>query len=159
MYFILHWLPEWFTLWAIYIACIIGVGLYSFSKIISWIPGFGQYKLPAEILGVVLLSIGMYFSGGHHVEQIWKEKVKRVEEDLAKVEAKSQEVIVQVETKIVERIKVVKEKVEVIKKEIEIQKEVINADCKINDTAIELYNKAVADPEVNEQPTTKGEEK
>ena len=63
MYFILHWLPEWFTLWAIYIACIIGVGLYSFSKIISWIPGFGQYKLPAEILGVVLFSIGMYFSG------------------------------------------------------------------------------------------------
>jgi hypothetical protein len=51
-----------------------------------------------------------------------------------------------IETKVVERVKVVEKKVEVVKKEIEIQKEVINAECKINDIAIELYNKAVSDP-------------
>jgi hypothetical protein len=157
MYFILHWLPDWFTLWAIYIACALGVGLYVFSKLISWIPGFNQYKLLAEILGIVLLSVGMYFSGGHHVEQIWKDKVKEVEGKLAIAEEKSQQVIIKVETQVVERIKVVKQRVEVIKKEIEIQKEIVNAECKVNDTAVELYNKAISDPAGEEDLAEKGE--
>ena len=51
-----------------------------------------------------------------------------------------------IETKIVQRVKIIEKKVDVVRKEIEIQKEIINAECKINDVAIELYNKAISDP-------------
>ena len=106
----------------------------------------GQYKLPAELVGVVLLVVGAYLFGGYGVQKAWLERVAELEAKVKAAESKSQEVNTVIQTKIVERVKVVEKKVEVVKKEIEVQKDVINAECKINDVAIELYNKAVSDP-------------
>jgi len=123
-----------------------GVVLYVASKLVTWIPMMGQYKLPAEIIGVVLLVIGAYFYGGHGIQQAWLDRVAELEAKVKAAESKSQVVNTVIQTKIVERVKIVEKKVEVVKKEIEIQREVINAECKINDVAIELYNKAISDP-------------
>ena len=123
-----------------------GVVLYIASKLVTWIPMMGQYKLPAEIVGVVLLVIGAYFYGGHGVQKAWLERVAELEAKVKAAESKSQIVNTVIQTKIVERVKIVEKQVQVVKKEIEIQREVINAECKINDVAIELYNKAISDP-------------
>jgi len=123
-----------------------GIVLYIASKLVNWIPMMGQYKLPAELVGVVLLVVGAYFYGGHGVQSAWQARVAELEAKVKIAEEKSQQVNTVIETKIVERVKVVEKKVEVVKKEIEVQKEVINAECKISDVAIELYNKAVSDP-------------
>ena len=106
----------------------------------------GQYKLPAEIVGVVLVVVGAYFYGGYGVQKAWLERVAELEAKVKIAEEKSQVVNTVIQTKIVERVKIVEKQVEVVKKEIEIQREVINAECKINDVAIELYNKAISDP-------------
>jgi hypothetical protein len=106
----------------------------------------GQYRLPAEIVGVVLLVVGAFFYGGHGVQKAWLERVAELEAKVKAAESKSQVVNTVIQTKIVERVKIVEKQVEVVKKEIEIQREVINAECKINDVAIELYNKAISDP-------------
>ena len=123
-----------------------GIVLYIASKLVTWIPMMGQYRLPAEIVGVVLLVIGAYFYGGHGVQKAWLERVAELEAKVQAAESKSQQVNTVIETKIVERVRIVEKKVEVVRKEIEIQREVINAECKINDVAIELYNKAISDP-------------
>ena len=124
----------------------VGSVFYVASKLVRWIPMMGQYKLPAELFGVVLLVIGAYFYGGHGVQSAWLARVVELEDKVKAAESKSQEVNTVIETKIVERVKIVEKKVEVVRKEIEIQREVINAECKINDGAIELYNKAISDP-------------
>jgi hypothetical protein len=129
-----------------YVMLSAGIVLYIASKLVTWIPMIGQYRLPAEIVGVVLLVIGAYFYGGHGVQKAWLERVAELEAKVQAAESKSQQVNTVIETKIVERVKIVEKKVEVVRKEIEIQKEVINAECKINDVAIELYNKAISDP-------------
>jgi hypothetical protein len=123
-----------------------GSVFYVASKLVKWIPMIGQYKLPAEIVGVVLLVVGAYFYGGHGVQSAWLDRVAELQDRVKAAESKSQEVNTVIETKIVERVKVVEKKVEVVRKEIEIQREVINAECKINDVAIDLYNKAISDP-------------
>ena len=123
-----------------------GIVLYIASKLVTWIPMMGQYKLPAEIVGVVLLVVGAYFYGGYGVQKAWLERVAELEAKVKIAEEKSQVVNTVIQTKIVERVKIVEKQVEVVKKEIEIQREVINAECKINDVAIELYNKAISDP-------------
>jgi hypothetical protein len=123
-----------------------GIVLYIASKLVTWIPMMGQYKLPAEIVGVVLLVVGAFFYGGHGVQKAWLDRVAELEAKVKAAESKAQVVNTVIQTKIVERVKIVEKKVEVVKKEIEIQREVINAECKINDVAIELYNKAVSDP-------------
>jgi len=139
-------IPDSIFVWIYYLLTILGVSLYIASKLVKWIPMMGQYKLPAELVGVLLLVVGSYLFGGYGVQKAWLERVAELEAKVKAAESKSQEVNTVIQTKIVERVKVVEKKVEVVKKEIEVQKEVINAECKINDVAIELYNKAVSDP-------------
>jgi hypothetical protein len=138
--------PESIFILIYYVMLSAGIVLYIASKLVTWIPMMGQYRLPAEIVGVVLLVIGAYFYGGHGVQKAWLERVAELEAKVQAAESKSQQVNTVIETKIVERVRIVEKKVEVVRKEIEIQREVINAECKINDVAIELYNKAISDP-------------
>lgn len=142
----LNLIPDSILIWLYYLLLTAGVGLYIASKLIRWIPLMGQYKLPAEIIGVIVLAVSCYLLGGYGVEKAWRDRVAEMEAKVKQAEEKSQQVNTVIQTKVVERVKIVEKKVEVVKKEIEIQKEVINAECKINDIAIDLYNKAVADP-------------
>jgi len=147
---VLSLVPDSIFILIYYIMLTAGIVLYIASKLVKWIPMMGQYKFPSEIIGVILLVVGAYFYGGHGVQKAWLERVAELEAKVKAAETKSQEANTVIQTKVVERVKIVEKKVEVVKKEIEIQREVINAECKINDIAIELYNKAVSDPtEVN----------
>jgi hypothetical protein len=143
---VLSLLPESIFILIYYIMLSAGIVLYIASKLVTWIPMMGQYRLPAEIIGVVLLVVGAFFYGGHGVQKAWLERVAELEAKVKAAESKSQIVNTVIQTKIVERVKIVEKQVEVVKKEIEIQREVINAECKINDIAVELYNKAISDP-------------
>ena len=125
----------------------IGVMLYIASKLVGWLPFIKSYKLPIELVGVILYGIGAFYAGGYGVERMWRERVAVVEQQVKEAEAKSAQVVVKIETKVVTKIKRVVEVREVIKHEIEIQKEIINAGCEINDAAIQMYNRAVTNPE------------
>lgn len=138
--------PESIFILIYYIMLSAGIVLYIASKLVTWIPLMGQYKLPAELVGVALLVAGAYLFGGYGVQQVWTARVAELEDKVKAAESKSQEVNTVIETKIVQRVKIIEKKVDVVRKEIEIQKEIINAECKINDVAIELYNKAISDP-------------
>jgi hypothetical protein len=143
---ILSLIPDSIFIWITYFLMAIGIGLYIASKLVKWIPLMGQYKLPAELVGIIVLLAGTYLFGGYGVELAWRERVAELEAKVKEAEVQSQKVNTVIQTKIVERVKIVEKKVEVVRKEIEVQKEVINAECKINDVAIELYNKAISDP-------------
>ena len=125
----------------------VGVILYIASKLVGWLPFIKTYKLPIELVGVILYGVGAFYAGGYGVERMWRERVAVVEQQVKEAEAKSAQVVVKIETKVVTKIKRVVEVREVIKREIEIQKEVINAGCEINDAAIQMYNRAVTNPE------------
>jgi hypothetical protein len=121
----------------------VGVGLYIASKLIKWIPLMGQYKLPAELVGVVLLVVGAYFYGGHGVQKAWLARVAELEAKVKIAEEKSQQVNTVIETKIVEKIKVVKENVYVNR---EIIKEVagkqLDAQCTLPKSTVSLHDSA-----------------
>ena len=125
----------------------VGVILYIASKLVGWLPFIKTYKLPIELVGVILYGVGAFYAGGYGVERMWRERVAVMEQQVKEAEAKSAQVVVKIETKVVTKIKRVVEVREVIKHEIEIQKEIINAGCEINDAAIQMYNRAVTNPE------------
>ena len=140
------WILSFLPTWIFYAITVIGIlGLIS-SYVLGMIPLITQFKLPLQILSVVVIAFGVFIIGGVENELSWQAKVKELEAQVAVATAKSNETNTKIQYKVVTKIQVVKEQVEVVKKEIEIQKEFINADCKINPTAIDLYNKAVADP-------------
>jgi len=135
--------PDSIFVWIYYIMLAVGVGLYITSKLIKWIPLMGQYKLPAELVGVVLLVVGAYFYGGHGVQKAWLARVAELEAKVKIAEEKSQQVNTVIETKIVEKIKVVKENVYVNR---EIIKEVagkqLDAQCTLPRSTVSLHDSA-----------------
>ena len=142
----LSFIPDSLFIWITYGLMTIGAGLYIASKLVTWIPLMGQYKLPAELIGIVVLLGGVYLFGGYGVEMSWRDKVRVLEEKVKAAEAKSQEVKIQIQEKIVYKTKVVKEKETVYIDRIkEIAKEV-DAKCEVDSRVIEELNKASEDP-------------
>lgn len=139
-------LPDSIFIWITYGLMGLGLALYIISKLVTWIPLISQYKLPAELIGVVVLVIGSFLFGGYGVEMSWRAKVAELQEQIKVAEAKSQEVKVQIQEKIVYKTKVVKEKETVyVDKIIEIAKEV-DAKCEVDPRIVEQINKAAEDP-------------
>jgi hypothetical protein len=140
---VLSLIPDSFFLWITYILIAIGVGLYVVSKLVTWLPLIAQYKLPAELSGVLLLIIGSFLFGSYGTEMAWRERVAELEAKVKVAEEKSQQVNTVIQEKIVTKIKVVKENVYVNR---EIIKEVagkqLDAQCTLPKSTISLHDSA-----------------
>ena len=140
------WILSYLPTWIFYAIAVLGIlGVVS-SYVLGMVPLINQYKLPLQVVSIVVIAFGVFIIGGVENELTWQAKVKELEAQVAIATAKSNETNTIVQQKVITKIQIVKQQVEVIKKEIEVQKEYINTDCKVNATAIDLYNKAVADP-------------
>jgi hypothetical protein len=140
------WIIDFLPAWIFYATLVLGIVGIGLSYFLSAIPIINNYKLPLQVLSILTAIISVWYIGGSTVEEKWLARVKELELKVAEAEVKSGKVNTVIQQKVVTKVKVVREKVEVVKREIQIQKEVINADCKLSDTAIDLYNKAVAEP-------------
>jgi hypothetical protein len=140
---ILSLIPDSFFLWITYILIAIGVGLYVVSKLVTWLPLIAQYKLPAELSGVLLLVIGSFLFGSYGTEMAWRGRVAELEAKVKVAEEKSQQVNTVIQEKIVTKIKVVKENVYVNR---EIIKEVagkqLDAQCTLPKSTVSLHDSA-----------------
>lgn len=139
-------IPDSIFIWITYALMGLGLLLYIISKLVTWIPLMNQYKLPVELLGVIVLVCGAFLFGGYGVEMSWRSKVAELQEQIKAAEEKSQEVKIQIQEKIVYKTKVVKERETVyVDKIIEIAKEV-DAKCDVDPRVIEQINNAAEDP-------------
>ena len=86
---ILHFLPDALILWFCNILLVVGLVLTAAGFFAHRIPVIWQYQLPFKILGIALLTLGVYFRGGYAVEAEWRERVAEVEARLAVAEQKS----------------------------------------------------------------------
>jgi len=136
-------IPDSIFVWIYYFMLTLGVGLYIASKLVKWLPMIGQYRLPAELVGVVLLVVGAYFYGGHGVQQAWLARVQELEAKVKIAEEKSQQVNTVIQERVVTKIKVVKENVYVNR---EIIKEVagkqLDASCSLPRSTVSLHDSA-----------------
>jgi hypothetical protein len=102
-----------------------------------------QYRMPAELVGVLCLCAGAYFFGWRGNEEKWLAKIKELEEKVQIAEAKSREVNTVIETKFVTKIKVVKETVyanrEIIR---EVAGAQLDSQCSLPKSSIVLHDSA-----------------
>ena len=136
-------IPDSLFIWIYYILLSLGVLLYIASKLVKWIPLMGQYKLPAELVGVVMLVVGSYFYGGYGVQSAWQARVAELEAKVKAAEEQSQKVNTIIQERVVTKIKVVKDNVYVNR---EIIKEVagkqLDASCSLPKSTISLHDSA-----------------
>ena len=129
-----------------------GILLTVTAFFIKRIPFINQYRTPAQVLGIALLVMGVYWRGGYAVEQEWRERVAAVEARVAAAEAKSAEENVKIVTKVVTKTQVIRTRGETITKYID--REIVQYDtkfapggqCEIPQEFIKAHNDAAEAP-------------
>lgn len=141
--FLLHFLPDGFLFWVINLVLVLGLAGTLSSYFIKFIPPLMPYAGIIKIIGIVLLVLGVWFRGGYDVEMSWRDKVNEMKAKIEVAEKKSKEANAALDKSLTESRSVIKDRVNANKKAIEDNRASINAECRVNDTAWMLYNRAL----------------
>ena len=101
--FILQYLPDSLILWFCNGLQIAGVALTVTAFFIKTLPLVNQYRIPAQVLGIALLVLGVYLRGGLAVEQTWRERVAELEAKIVVAQAASKDANVKIETRVLKK--------------------------------------------------------
>lgn len=149
---ILHFLPDAFIAWIVNLILLTGVLATVAGFFIKFIPLVNTYRLPIQIGGILVLTLGVYLKGGYSTEMAWRERVAEVEAKLKKAEEESHNENVRIETRVVTRTQLVREKgQEVIRY---VDREIVKYDtkfapggqCEIPEEFIKAHNDAAEAP-------------
>lgn len=99
-------LPEW-VFHAIFSVGLLGI-IAGF--VLGFIPFIKQYKLPIQIISLIVFSLGLYLEGALADYKEWDAKVKELEKQVAVAEEKAKTKNVEIQEKVVSQTKIVKEK-------------------------------------------------
>lgn len=141
---LLNFLPDsliqWFTN-IILLVGIIGIAVTTaFKFFIKYIPTIIPYRTAIQVVSLVLLVVGVYFKGGAAVEMKWRERVRELEEQVAKAEAQSKVTNEKIVTVYKDRVKVVKEQQIVVQEKIKEVEVKIDSQCKVTPDTVDIIN-------------------
>ena len=117
--------------------------------ILGFIPLISKYKLPIQIISILILTLALYLEGGLENDRLWQLRTKEVEAKVAVAEVKAIEKTVEIQEKIVNKTKIVKQKgdeiIRYIDKEIVKKEEIIKyiENCPVPQEIIEQHNKII----------------
>ena len=135
-------IPDGFIVWVINAVLLTGLVATLASFFIKFIPFVNSYKLPIQILGIVLLAIGLFFKGGYATEMMWRDRVAAMEEKVAAAEVKSAKTNTVIQKVYVDKVKVVKDTQYVIQERIKEVEKLIDKDCRVAPEAVDIHNDA-----------------
>jgi hypothetical protein len=135
-------IPDGFIVWVINAVLLTGLVATLASFFIKFIPFVNSYKLPIQILGIVLLAIGLFFKGGYATEMMWRDRVAAMEEKVAAAEVKSAKINTVIQKVYVDKVKVVKDTQYVIQERIKEVEKLIDKDCRVAPEAVDIHNDA-----------------
>jgi len=142
MIWLLSFLPN-FIFHLIVIVAILGL-LASFF--FGFIPFVSKYTLPIKIISILLLVIGVWFEGGISNNDAWLAKVKDLEFQVAKAEAKSNEANANLTSTIATKNKEIAKAQSELKNKVKEIANTIDAECKVPSIAINILNEAARGP-------------
>lgn len=163
-------LPEW----VFHIIFSIGLLGTIAGFVLGFIPFVKSYKLPIQIISLIILSLGIYLEGSLADYKEWEARVKELEKQVAVAEEKAKTTNLEIRDKVVTETKIVKEKgKDIIKyvdrwntkeviKEVEgpervRREEVIKyiENCPVPKEMIDIHNQAATLNKAAEQPKDK----
>lgn len=112
--------------------------------VLNFIPFISKYKLPIQIVSVLILSIALYLEGGLSNEKDWQLRVKELEAKVANAEAKANKVNVEIVEKVVKEIEYIRIKGDKVVEYIDREVKVYDDQCKIPEVVIDIHNMAAS---------------
>jgi hypothetical protein len=143
---ILHFLPDAVILWFCNILLLIGIVLTIAGFFAHRIPLVSQYQLSFKVLGIALLTLGVYFRGGVAVEEAWRERVAAVEARLAVAEKASTEANTQIDVKSQKKTTEIRQRTQYIRQYVDREVVRYDAGCTIPESFVRAHNTAAEAP-------------
>jgi hypothetical protein len=130
-----------------------GVFLYFGSKLAAhWpfrlIPVIGQYRIAAEIIGVILMVLSIYLYGGYGTEMAWRDRVAELETKVAVSEQQSKDANAKLSTVVKERNKAVQDNKYIVLGRIKQNAARIDRECRLDSEAVKILNESATVPKV-----------
>ena len=143
---ILHFLPDSVILW--FCNCLLFAGIVTTAAgfFAHRIPVIWQYQLPFKVLGIALLTLGVYFRGGLAVETEWRERVAAVEAQLKEAEAKSAQANQQIDTRVQKQVTSIRQRMTYVRQYVDREVVRYNDQCQIPQPFIDAHNRAAEAP-------------
>ena len=141
---IINWLPETF----IHIIFLIGVLGTIAGFVLGFLPFVGKYKLPIQIISLLLLSLGIYLEGGLSEKAKWELRVKEMQAKVAEAQAKAAETNIQIVEKVVTEKEYIRLKGQKVVEYIDREVKVFDANCTVPEVAIKAHDMSAS----NEAP-------
>ena len=150
---LLHLLPDSILEFIVNAVLLLGLILtvlsfFVLNRLLRLIPGLASYHTLIQVVSVIILAAGLYFKGGYVTEMMWREEVKKVQEELDRAKNKAAEVVVQIEEKVVFKDRIVKERAETliqyVDREIVKREEVVKyiENCPVPTEIVDIHNQA-----------------
>jgi flagellar motor component MotA len=120
----------------------VGILLVLASIFLSMVPFVSKYKMPLNVLGILVVALGTYLSGGLALKKEMDLKVAKLETKLAEAEARAEKKNTEIVTKIVTDTKIIREKGDEIIRYVD--REIIKYDdkCEIPTEFVDVLNQA-----------------
>jgi hypothetical protein len=139
---ILNFLPFWFF----HLITLVGIlGLLA-GFVLGMIPLINKYKLPIQVVSLLLLVAGIYMEGAISNEEKWQALVREMEAKVALAEEKSKNANSKIEYKFLDKVKLVEKTQVVIQEKLKEVEKVIDAKCEIDPSVISILNEAAKAP-------------
>jgi hypothetical protein len=127
--------------------------------VLGFIPFISKYKLPIQIISLLLLSLGVYLEGGLAEKAKWELRVKEMEARVAAAQAEAQKTNVQIVEKIVKEKEYIKVKGAKVIEYIQQEVKVFDSNCTVPEVAIKAHDMSAGNEATPEAPKTEGETK
>jgi hypothetical protein len=138
-------LPAGITHWIVNLMLLAGAVGLAASWVGRWIPFFDAYARLLKPIGIVLLLCGVYFKGGEAVNDAWRDRIADLEAKIAVSEAKSKDANVKLSSAIKEKNQAIQESKTVVQTKLKRDAVKIDAECKLDPTAVEILNESARD--------------
>jgi len=135
-------IPDAVLNWVYWFIIALGItGMFAgwFGK---FIPMYGRYIGFIKPIGIALVILGVWLRGGYDTELAWRAKVAEAEAKVVAAEAKSKETNTIIQTQYRDKVKTVKEVQVVIQERIVKEAAQMDAECKVDSSAISILNQA-----------------
>lgn len=120
-----------------------GVVITLIGFILTSVPFISKYRVGIQILGILLLVLGVYTKGGYAERQVWEARVAKLEKEIAVAEEKARQANEKLSEAVKKQTENIEAKTEVIIKEVP---KYITPDidkvCKIPPQTVDQFNKA-----------------
>ena len=148
---LLDFIPEGWTRWAIHGIVALGFVMYLASAFVKTItstlaPGIAATAMGVRLLGAMILIVGIYLEGGHGVEMEWRHRVDEMQLRIQQAQEASARATAALEQAQEDRAQAIAQTTALMQDRIRAQRTRINNACRIDPVAVDLYNQSIVGP-------------